>query len=177
MRRTRSWRNLTYRLSIWLEGMWNTMRNVKALWLWPDFNPGRIVYEAGVHATPTFGWNDKVACSLHDSDTNFLTLYPTKCQVWDEAADLKTEGCDNALPGQSCRASQEAVMHENIAMVEWWLAGENRRNSERNLHHCHFAHYKYHIFTVTRDWTQGSAVGSQFLTAWAMTLHAHIAHL
>jgi hypothetical protein len=46
---------------------------------------------------------------------------------------LNARGYDNVLRGQSCRTAQGAVMGRYGAMVEWWLAGDRRRSSERYL--------------------------------------------
>jgi hypothetical protein len=52
-------------------------------------------------------------------------------QSWDTR--LKNQGYNNVLPHQQYSVSQKAVTDECGAMVEQWLAGEHRRNSEENL--------------------------------------------
>jgi hypothetical protein len=48
------------------------------------------------------------------------------------------------LLGQGYRTPHEAVIDEYGEMVEWWLAGENRR-TQKNLLQCHFIHYEFNL--------------------------------
>jgi hypothetical protein len=45
-------------------------------------------------------------------------------------------------PDKCTYNSEGGVIHEYGAIMEWWLAGESRINSERNLHQCHIAHHE-----------------------------------
>jgi hypothetical protein len=54
-------------------------------------------------------------------------------------------GYDNVLRDQIYGTPQGAVTDWGGAMVEWWLAGENWRNSERNLLECHFVDHEFHM--------------------------------
>jgi hypothetical protein len=52
-------------------------------------------------------------------------------------------------------------------LVELRLAGETEVLGE-NLPQRNFVHHKSHMTRQTRVWTRAGAVGSQWLTAWAM---------
>jgi hypothetical protein len=64
-------------------------------------------------------------------------------QKW--SPQLEDRGYDNVLPDQSYLTPQESVIDECGAMMKWWLAGENQRNSENNWLHCHFVYHKPHM--------------------------------
>jgi hypothetical protein len=49
---------------------------------------------------------------------------------------------------QSLRSPRIAMIVEYGVMVEWWLAGENRRNSERNVPKCHCWHHKIRMTSL-----------------------------
>lgn len=60
--------------------------------------------------------------------------------------------------GQGCHTSQAAVTDKHGEIIEWCAMGKTRRNSEKDLHLCHYVHHKSHI-------------KSQHLTGWAMGCH------
>jgi hypothetical protein len=65
-------------------------------------------------------------------------MWPGKCQS-EMKPQLEGWRCDTVLP------DQETVIDGYEIMVEWWLAGENRRNSERNFIQYHFILHKSHM--------------------------------
>jgi hypothetical protein len=74
---------------------------------------------------------------------------------------------DNVLPRQDYLVLQGVVIFEYESMMGWWLAGENRSNSEKYVLQCYFAHHKSHVVT-TWNWTRGSEGGKWCLIVWTM---------
>jgi hypothetical protein len=64
------------------------------------------------------------------------------------------------LPGQGYQTPQEAMSGEYGAMLKWWIARENWRNSENNVLKCHFSHQDSYMKSM--EWTWCFTVRSQF---------------
>jgi hypothetical protein len=64
-------------------------------------------------------------------------------QKW--SSQFKGHGCDKALSCQGYSIPQGVVTDEHGTMVEWWLAWETWKNSEKTLFQCHFLHHKSHM--------------------------------
>jgi hypothetical protein len=69
--------------------------------------------------------------ALHIQKTSLLCIKPRGGS--EISPQLKAQARDNVLSGQDYRTPQGVVINEYEAMVEWLLAGENPRNSDRNL--------------------------------------------
>jgi hypothetical protein len=85
-----------------------------------------------------------VLFSAHEWHWEPDTLTSLLCNQY-EASYFKYWGCDTVLRGQYYRKFQEAVIEGHGAMVECWLPGGNRRNSEENVLLCHFIQEESHI--------------------------------
>jgi len=59
---------------------------------------------------------------------------------------LKDYGCNSVV-----MANAHIIIKQWQWHMEWWLAGENQRQSEKNLLHWHFIHHNSHLGLVVRS--------------------------
>jgi hypothetical protein len=120
-----------------------------------DFPATRSQYSAQFNRTPKQKTSDccfKTIYSIFyftpfNEGTSSFTIQRRAGQRW--SVVTKNWGCNNLMwyTGQGYRT----VTNGHGSMVEWCLAGENRRNWDKNLAHCHCCHPSSHITGIWYD--------------------------
>jgi hypothetical protein len=92
---------------------------------------------------------------------NWYTVWPSKCQIRNEASNLRSEDVIMCCL-VSVTTPQKAVIDDYEAMVEWWLASQCET--------CSSATSSITDLTWSYVWfNQGSVMRSQHQSAWEKT--------
>jgi hypothetical protein len=92
---------------------------------------------------------------------------------------LTYRGYDSVLPNQLYRIPQEAVIDENVAMMEWWLAGKNIVRISANLSQHHDSDPAYSTVGTRlchrqlMRWTIASSVERHYIPFSSYYRHSH----